>query len=75
MNKYLTEYWVSNEVGRVCKMAGEIMAESLEDAERRVPEGHVVLGKWSGDVEWEGADGFCDKIQAQRDKDWLEDQE
>lgn len=76
LSLYLTEHFVSNEVGRVCKMAGpKIEAESFEDAEKQGEVlGLTVLGRWEGDVEWSGADDFCDRVQRQRDEDWLKDQ-
>ena len=73
---YLTEYFTSNEVGRVHKMCGpKIEAENFEEAEKKAIELKVtVLGKWQGDVEWEGADDFCDKWQKDADEAWLKDQ-
>lgn len=76
MKKFLTEYWASNEVGRLCKMGGELWAKDLAEAEERAAVlGQEVLGEWLGDVEWEGADDFCDEAQRQLDEAWLKGQD
>ncbi len=76
MKIYLTEHFVSNGVGRICKMAGQnIEAKSLEDAEKKALELKVtVVGEWRGDVEWDDADDFCDRWQKSSDEAWLKDQ-
>lgn len=73
---YLTEYFASNEVGRACKWCGpNIEAKDLEDAKRQAEKLKVtVLGEWQGDVEWDGADEFCDRMQKKADEAWLKDQ-
>ncbi len=75
MTVWLTDYWALNEVGRLCKMGGKIQAETVAEAEKIATEtGHVILDKWQGDVDWDGADDSCDAIQRQRDADWLNGQ-
>ena len=69
---YCTEYIVSNEVGRVHKMCGEIEADSLEEAERIGRElGHTVLGELLEEMEAPEMAGFCDRVQAERDEAWV----
>ena len=76
MSFYLTEYFASNKVGRVCKWCGpKIEAENFKEAKEKAIKLKVtVLGKWSGDVEWEGADAFCDAASKSADEAWLKDQ-
>ena len=70
---FVTDYYALNEVGRVCKMGGKIVAINREEADRIAEEtGHTILGEWQGDVEWPEADDFCDRVQAERDREWLE---
>jgi len=72
---YLTEYFASNEVGRVCRWAGpKIEAENFEEAEKKAIELKVtVLGEWQGDIELDDADDFCDRMQKAADEAWLKD--
>lgn len=72
MTIYCTEYTVSNEVGRVCKMCGEIEADSLEEAEEIGEKiGHTVLGELLEEIDAPEFGDFCDRVQKQRDEDWL----
>lgn len=73
---YLTEYFASNEIGRVCKWCGpKIEAVDLKEAEKKAEGLKVtVVGEWKGDIEWEGADDFCERIQKEADEVWLKNQ-
>lgn len=72
---YVTDYYVLNEVGRLCKMGGKIEAATLAEAEKIAADtGHTILGEWQGDVDWPEGDDFCDDIVRQRDADWLKGQ-
>lgn len=76
MTIYCTEYIVSNKVGRIHKMCGEIEADSLEEAEEIGKKiGHTVLGELLEEIEAPEMGGFCDQVQKQRDEDWLRSQE
>lgn len=71
MTIWCTDYWTLNRVGRLCKMGGRIEAETLEEAERIGAEtGHVVLGEFAGEEEWDDG-GLCDRVQKARDEEWL----
>lgn len=72
---YLTEYLALNEVGRLCKMAGQI--EGATEMEARTTAealGQTFLGKLVEEIEAPEMGNFCDEVQTQRDKDWLEGQ-
>lgn len=76
MKTFVTDYWALNEVGRLCKMGGQIKAETLEEAKATAEAmGHVVLGELVGEEEWPEGGNFCDAVQRQRDADWLKGQE
>lgn len=76
MKTWLTEYWVSNEVGRVCKMGGEVEAETEEEAKAKAEAlGHTFLGELTGEVDASDMGDFCDRVQKERDEAWLKDQE
>ena len=73
MPTYLTEYFASNEVGRICKMGGDIQAETMEEAMKICEEiGQTYVGELVGEVDASDMAGLCDSIQEQRDRDWLE---
>ena len=76
MKKFATEYLVSNEVGRVHKMCGEVEAASALEA-RVIAEakGHMFLGEIVYEEEAPGMADFCDRVQRERDEDWLEGQD
>ena len=69
---FLTEYFASNEHGRVCKMdGGNIEAESFEEANAIAETlGVTVVGKWVCDIEAPELNGWIDSIQKQRDEEW-----
>lgn len=77
MKIFLTEHFVSNEVGRVCKMCGpRIKAENLEEAEIQAEKlGITVVGEFVSEEDWPEGGDFCDRVQKERDEAWLKDQE
>ena len=76
MKKFATEYFASNEVGRVCKMCGEVEAATALEA-RVIAEakGHTFLGEIVYEVEAPEMAERCDAVQKQRDEDWLQGQD
>ena len=76
MKKFATEYIVSNKVGRVHKMCGEVEAGSaLEARIIAAAKGHTFLGEIVEEVEAGDMGSYCDEVQRQRDEDWLRGQE
>ena len=76
MKTWCTEYWASNEVGRVHKMCGEIEAETKEEAESLALQlGHDLLGELVGEVDASDMNDFCDGVTKGRDEEWLKGQE
>ena len=73
MKTFCTEYWVSNEVGRVCRMGGMIEAETLEEAEAKAEVlGHVVVGEFTGEEDAGlKVDANIESTQQERDGEWL----
>ncbi len=76
MKTWLTEYFASNKVGRVCKMGGEVYAETKEEAMAKAEAlGHTFLGLLVGEEDASDMGDFCDRVQEERDAAWLEGQE
>lgn len=76
MKKFATEYVVSNEVGRVHKMCGEVEAASALEARMiAAAKGHTFLGEIVEEIEAPEMADYCDQVQKQRDEDWLRGQE
>jgi len=73
MKTYLTEYYVSNEIGRVHKMCGDIQAHTKEEAIEICKKiGHAFVGELIMEIDAPEMAGLCDAIQEQRDKEWLD---
>jgi hypothetical protein len=69
---YCTEYLALNDVGRPCRMGGEIEAQDWGDAEKKAEVlGHTLLGELVGEVPAPELEGFCDEVQKQKDEAWL----
>lgn len=69
---YLTEYLVLNEIGRPCKIGGQIEAESEVEARAKCEElGHTYVGLLVGEEDWPEGGDYCDSVIKQRDEDWL----
>lgn len=76
MKTWLTECWVSNEVGRVHRICGEIEAETKQDAEAFARQlGLDLLGELVGEIDAPEMDGFCEQVIKERDEEWLKGQE
>lgn len=72
---FVTDYYASNEVGRVCKMGGQIEAETRAEADEIAERtGHTIIGVLVDEVDADGLGDFCDAVQKQRDEDWLRGQ-
>ena len=69
---YCTEYLALNEIGRPCKMAGQIEADSEVEARVKCEElGHTYCGVLVDEIDAPEMGGVCDKVMKQRDEDWL----
>ena len=74
MKTWCTEYFASNEVGRVCKMAGQIEAETEEEAKAKAKDlGHTFLGLLVGKEDAPEMGDYIDRIQKERDEEWLKE--
>lgn len=70
---FVTDYYALNKVGRLCKMGGKIAARSREEAEKVAAEtGQVILGEPVQEIDAPEMGDFCDRVQAERDREWLE---
>lgn len=73
MKTWLTEYYASNEVGRVCKMGGDVKAETEEEAKAKAKAlGHTFLGELVGEEEVSPEmNDYIERVQKERDDAWL----
>lgn len=68
---FCTEYLVLNEVGRPCKMGGEIVASDWEDAKTKAEVlGHTVLGVLIEEIPAPEMREYCRRVQKRLDEEW-----